>query len=61
MTSEHPSLRQQIEAVEWAESHAKAMAEAAAMMEAEIDELLRRLSAAVETLATWEFAQETLR
>jgi hypothetical protein len=61
MTREPPSLRQQIEAVEWAEAHAQAMAEAANMMEAEIDELLRRLSAAVEQLKSWEFAREVLR
>ena len=30
------------------------------MMAAEIDELLRRLDAAVEQLKTWEFAREAL-
>ena len=61
MTRDPPSLRQQIEAVEWAENHALEMGRAADMMALEIDELLRRLSAAVEQLKTWEFAREVLK
>ena len=57
MTAQPPTLApppQQIEAVE------QAMDILAHMMATELDDLLRRLSAAVEQLKTWEFAQEAL-
>lgn len=55
MTAQPPTLAQQIEAVE------QAIDILAHMMAAEIDELLRRLDAAVEQLRTWEFAREVLK
>lgn len=61
MSQQSPSLSQQIEAVAWAENHVAAMGKAAHLRESEIEEMRRRLDAAVETLRTWEFAQGTLR
>lgn len=49
MTREPPSLRQQIEAVEWAARHA------------EHEETRLRLEAAAETLKHLEFMKETLK
>jgi phosphoribulokinase len=53
-----PPLSQQIVAVAWAAQHARDMGKRAHMREAEIDELMRRLEAAKETLETLEFTRE---
>lgn len=48
MTQDQPTLRQQIEAVEWAAANC------------EFYETKRRLEAAAEMLKTWEYALEVL-
>ena len=63
MTRDHPTIEQQIEAVEWAELYAGNIARAAAKRGDENAipiEFRRRLEAAAETLRTLEFARETL-
>lgn len=61
MTDRPPSLAQQIDAVQWAEAHALDMGKRAHLRMSEIDELTRRLEAAVETLRTLEFGSEIAR
>ena len=61
MTDQRPSLTAQIEAVQWAETHARYLARQTHMRESEADELERRLAAAAETLRTLEFGQEVLK
>jgi hypothetical protein len=62
MTPQPPSLAQQIEAVEWASRHIDlAVTRALQEHEQNLQDLTAALSAAVETLKTWEFARETLR
>ena len=56
-----PTLAEQVEAVAWALTHVTAMGESAQKLAEEIEDMRRGLEAAVETLRTWEFAQETLR
>ena len=56
-----PTLAEQVEAVTWALGHVTAMGEAAQKLAEEIEDMRRGLEAAVETLRTWEFAQDTLR
>lgn len=56
MTPQPPSLRQEIEAVEWALRRLDEQA----LRDDEIETMRPRLKAAVETLKTWEFAQEVL-
>jgi hypothetical protein len=54
------AVSQQIEAVVWARDHAQDIGKRARMRQAEIDEMLQRLEAAIETLETLEFAREAL-
>ena len=61
MTDRAPSLTQQIDAVEWAWSHAEDMGKRAHLRRGEIDELIRRLEAAVETLRTLEYGSAIAR
>jgi hypothetical protein len=61
VTTEPPTLTQQIEAVAWAESHAQDMGRRAHLRQAEIDEMRRRLDYAVETLKHMDFMRENLK
>ena len=56
MTS--PSLAQQIAAVQWAVHRVWEAGKRVKMREAEINEMHRRLEAALETLKTLEFTRE---
>ena len=58
--TEQPSLAAQIDAVQWAELHAQEMGKRAHLSQAEIDEIRRRLQAAIETLKMLEFGREAL-
>lgn len=54
------AVAQQIEAVAWAVNHVQDMGKRAHLRQPEIDEMRRRLGAAVETLEHLEFMKETL-
>jgi hypothetical protein len=56
-----PSLRQQIEAVEWAMRHVAETGKRAHEREGVIDHLRRALIGAAETLKTLEFTREVAR
>jgi hypothetical protein len=59
---DHPTLAEQIDAVQWAEARVEGMLPAANMGSKERLELLRRrLEAAVETLRTLEFGSAIAR
>jgi len=55
------AVAQQIEAVVWAKNHIEDAGRRARLRPPEIDELRRRLEAAVETLETIDFMRETLK
>jgi hypothetical protein len=55
------TLHQQFEAVAWARDHLAAMAKAAHMRQAEIEEMYKRLDAAAETLRALLNERGTLR
>jgi hypothetical protein len=55
-----PTLTQQIEAVEWAKARVHDAGKRAHMREAEIEEMQRRLAAALETLKHLDFMRERL-
>lgn len=61
MTAQPPTLAHEIEAVAWAASHVEAMAKAARMRTGEVEEMRRRLEAALERLRTWEFGSAIAR
>jgi hypothetical protein len=54
MTQDHPTLREQIEAVEWAARHLDGA------WPQPIEDIRRCLEEAAETLKTWEFAQAVI-
>jgi len=54
-------LSAQIEAVSWAWAHAREMGRRLRLRDSEVEEILRRLDAALETLRTLQFGRETLR
>jgi hypothetical protein len=60
VTIEPPTLTQQIDAAVWAASHAEETGRRARMRPGEIDEMRRRLYAAIETLKHLDFMRETL-
>ena len=57
----HPTLAQQIDAVQWAWAHMNETAKRAHMRQGEIDEMRRRIEAAIETLRTLEYGSEVAR
>ena len=59
--SNRPTLNQQIEAVQWAWAHAQNTGKRAQMRQAEIDEMIRWLEAAIDTLRTLEFGSAISR
>jgi hypothetical protein len=64
MSDDHPTILEQIDAVEWAEAHAQEWAEwlkYAQLQTTNIADLCRRLEAAAETLRTLEFGSEIAR
>lgn len=64
MTDEHPTIAEQIEAVEWAELFASEIAKNRKRRgddRVTIDKVHRRLEAAAETLRTLEYGSEIAR
>ena len=61
MTDQRPNLGQQLEAVNWALLHMREAGRRAKLRAAEVEELIRRLEAAGDTLRTLEFGRAVLR
>jgi hypothetical protein len=61
MTAQHPTLAQQIEAVEAAARRYLAMAEQSVERGDELEAVSAALEAAAETLRTLDFGRETLK
>lgn len=56
----HPTLAQQIKAVEWAAWHV-AFCDEICLAESERNTIVAALDAAAEQLKTWDFAREALK
>jgi hypothetical protein len=61
MTDDHPTLAEQIDAVQWAEARIEAILPGAGLGAKQLQDLRRRLEAAVETLRTLEFGSAIAR
>jgi hypothetical protein len=62
MTDDHPTILEQIDAVEWAEARIEAILPGAERLCArKLQDLRHRLEAAAETLRTLEFGSEIAR
>jgi hypothetical protein len=59
--TDHPTIAEQIDAVQWAETQARLFGKRTRLRRSKIETLLRRLEAAAETLRTLEFGSEIAR
>jgi hypothetical protein len=59
--TDHPTLAEQIDAVQWAEARIEAILPAGDLSAKKLQDLRRRLEAAVETLRTLEFGSAIAR
>jgi len=61
MTGDHPTILEQIDAVEWAEARIEAILPGAELGARKLKDLRHRLEAAAETLRTLQFGSEIAR